>query len=34
VKALIEKAKTSNLKELLDAELAKNYTSQHGPPPA
>jgi hypothetical protein len=34
VKALIEKAKTSNLQEVLDAELAKNYTSQHGPPPA
>ena len=34
VKALIEKAKTSNLKELLNAELAKSYTSQHGPPPA
>lgn len=34
VKALIEKAKTSNLKELLNAELEKSYTLQHGPPPA
>lgn len=30
VKALIEKAKTSNLKELLDAELAKSYNSIGG----
>lgn len=34
IKALIEKAKTSNLKELLNAELEKSYTTQHGPDPA
>ena len=34
VKALLEKAKTSNLKKLLDEELEKGFTSQYGPEPA